>query len=188
MLFVILGLIWFVAAIVAGATGATSRLRPPAPQLMIVGLTLALILAGRSVGALRDWVMRLDWRLVVGFHLSRFVGFAFLWLYRSGELPYAFAVPAGIGDIVVAFGALGLLLFSDGASRRRRLLLVWNILGLVDILFVVLTAARLAVSDPGSMAALLRFPLSLVPTFVVPLIIASHVLLFARLRQWRSVP
>jgi hypothetical protein len=54
----------------------------------------------------------------------------------------------------------------------------------VDILFVVLTAARLALAEPQSMAALLRFPLSLVPTFQVPLIIASHILLFARLRRW----
>jgi hypothetical protein len=33
------------------------------------------------------------------------------------------------------------------------------------------------------MAALLRLPLSLVPTFLVPLIIASHVLIFTRLMR-----
>jgi len=33
------------------------------------------------------------------------------------------------------------------------------------------------------MAALLRLPLSLLPTFLVPLVIASHVLMFARLAR-----
>jgi hypothetical protein len=47
---------------------------------------------------------------------------------------------------------------------------------------VVFTAARLALADPASMRALLVFPLSVIPTFVVPVIIASHVVLFARLR------
>jgi hypothetical protein len=48
---------------------------------------------------------------------------------------------------------------------------------------VVVTAARLGLADPASMAALLRLPLSLLPTFLVPLIIASHVIL--GLRLWR---
>ena len=39
-----------------------------------------------------------------------------------------------------------------------------------------------ALQPPASMAALLRLPLSLLPTFLVPLIIASHVQLFRRLR------
>jgi len=48
---------------------------------------------------------------------------------------------------------------------------------------VVVTAARLGVADPESMAALLQLPLSLLPTFLVPLIIASHVVLGVRLAR-----
>jgi len=61
------------------------------------------------------------------------------------------------------------------------------VLGLADILFVVVTAARLGVADPESMAALLRLPLSLLPTFLVPLIIASHVVLGVRLARGSGV-
>src|SRR5262249_45403860 len=64
----------------------------------------------------------------------------------------------------------------------RRLWLSWNTYGLLDILFVVVTAARTALHAPASMQALLRLPLCLLPTFVVPLILVSHVLLFVRLR------
>jgi hypothetical protein len=178
-----IGLLWLGAAIVVGGSGRLQALRPPAPQLVVLGLALALLLAGTFVAAFRDWAWRADLRLLVALHLARFVGFYFLVLYRRGELPYAFAVPGGWGDILVATGALGLLI--SGADARRtgahRAYVVWNLLGLLDILFVVATATRLALADPASMAALLRLPLSLLPTFLVPLIIASHVLIALRL-------
>jgi hypothetical protein len=53
---------------------------------------------------------------------------------------------------------------------------------LIDILCVIGNAARMGLSDPASMAQLLHLPLSLLPTFLVPVIVTSHILLFRRLR------
>lgn len=133
------------------------------------------------VEPIRRWASAVDPRVFVAFHLTRFVGVYFLVLYRQGELPFAFAVPGVWGDIVVAVLALGLLAAGPPTGMRRRAYLVWNIFGLVDILLVVATAARLAIADPPSMAPLLQWPLSLLITFVVPIIIASHCWLFRRL-------
>jgi len=184
----LVGLVWLLVAIVAGAIGATQRLQPPGPQILVLALTGALVLGGWAVASFRRWLMDLDWRVIVGLHLSRFVGVDFLWQYRRGELPYAFAVPGGIGDVVIALLACGVLASGRTVARRPHLLLAWNALGCADILYVVLTAARLALAEPRSMAALQRLPLSVLPTFLVPLIIASHILLFARLRRWRRAP
>jgi hypothetical protein len=173
--YVIVGLVWMVAAIVAGATGLMAMLRPPAPQVVLVALTVLLLVAGRVGHNFRAWLTELGWRPLVAVHLTRFVGLDFLYLYQRGALPYAFAVPGGIGDVGVAALALALLLWRRGVERYPALLVGWNVLGLADILFVVFTAARLAIGEPGSMAALLRLPLSLLLTFVVPLIIATHV-------------
>lgn len=130
------------------------------------------------------WLMAIDVRWLVGLHLTRFVGIYFLYLYGRGQLPYAFAVLGGWGDIAVASLAVVLLLLGSPARTWRRIAyMLWNVLGLADILFVVVTAARLAAADPESMAALLRLPLSLLPTFLVPLIIASHVVLGVRLAR-----
>ncbi len=172
---------WLGLAVTVGATGLLAKLRPPLPQIILFGLTAITLLLCRQWPALRAWTKSVPVRVLVAYHLVRFVGFYLLWLHTRGELPYAFAVPGGIGDIIVATLALLLLRLNPEPASHRKFYLIWNVLGLVDISFVVATAARLALILPGSMDALLRMPLSLLPTFVVPLIFATHVLIFFRL-------
>jgi hypothetical protein len=184
--FLLIGLLWLIAAIGLGLSGLLRFVRPPGPQILIAGLTGVLIASYWLGKSFRDWLKELDLRAIVALHLTRFVGFYFLWLYGRGELPYRFAVPGGWGDIIVATGAAVILASWSMFGRRRPVLFIWNLYGLVDILFVVTTAAAEAMAIPGSMAALLRMPLSLLATFLVPLIISSHLLIFARLRRAAS--
>jgi hypothetical protein len=181
--FLLLGLAWLAIVMAAAGTGRLATLAPPRPQLLIVVLTVALVLAGMLIPSFRDWLATLPLRALVALHIVRFVGIYFLILAGRGTLPAAFALPAGIGDIVVATGALILVLLVPALNQRGRLVAGWNLLGLLDILFVVGTAARLAMADPPSMVVLLRLPLSVIPTFLVPLIIGSHLLILRRIRQ-----
>jgi len=182
--------LWFAAAVVAGQRLALERLPPPAVQAILFGLTALLLLGYFRLAPLRAWVDSLDLRALVFFHVTRFVGFYFIYLYRRGELPRDFAVPGGIGDIVVAALAVPIVLVPLDADRRARAILLWNVLGLVDILLVVATAIRLNLAAPAQMRALTHLPLSLLPTFLVPLIIAIHVVIFVRLVRApaRSLP
>jgi hypothetical protein len=180
--YLVVGLVWLAAALALGATGATTRWRPPTPQLVLGGLTVLLLAAVVARPRFRLWLATLDLRWLVAVHLTRFVGLYFLLLYyRDGALPRAFAVPGGWGDIIVATLALGLLLAGGKLDGRPRLVGAWNAFGLLDILFVVATASRLALADPDSMNALLRLPLSLLVTFLVPIIIADHIVVFWRI-------
>ena len=182
--YVAVGILWLLVAITLGASGRVATWRPPVPQIVLAGLTALLLAAVVLLPRFRGWLRTLDLRYLVALHLTRFVGIYFLVLYyRDGALPYAFAVPGGWGDILVAALALGLLAVVRHLETRLGLLGVWNALGLIDILFVVATASRLALADPDSMNALLRLPLSLLVTFLVPLIIASHVVLFWRIAR-----
>jgi hypothetical protein len=141
-------------------------------------MTGVALLACWKVPTLQEWARTIDLRWLVFLHLTRFVGFYFFFLCSRGELPFAFAAPAGWGDIVVA--ALAVLLLALSGARNWKMLVIWNTIGLTDILFVVLTALRLGLEDWRSMHALREWPLSLLPAFLVPLIIVSHVLIFWR--------
>lgn len=181
------GMIWFVIALALGASGTVRSWRPPQVVGVLFGLTAVLVFAFQRVASFRAWLMTIDVRLLVSLHLIRLVaGGLFLVLYGERQLPWAFAVPGGVGDMVVAVLALFLVAAVPPAGERaRRAYLLWNVVGLIDILFVIFTAARLGLEDAASMQALLRLPLSVLPTFIVPLIIASHVVLFARLTPAR---
>lgn len=180
--YLLAGVAWFIAMLALTASGRLATLRPPGPQLILAGATVTLLLAGSMLPGFRIWRAGINLRQLVALHLTRFVGIWFLVLYGRGDLPFAFAVPGGWGDILVATGALVLVLFVPNLVAHRWWLLAWNLLGFLDLLYVVGTATRLARESPDSMRALLEFPLGLVPTFLVPLLLVSHVWLFGRMR------
>lgn len=177
--------LWFSIFLVIGASGAVAKLQPPLPQVILATLVLLLLAAYAKSKGLRDWLKSIPIESLVALHLVRFVGAYFLWLHVRGDLPHDFAVPAGWGDIAVACFA-GILLVTKPNGRSPYL--IWNALGLADILFVVITAARLAMADPPSMGPLLRLPLSLLPTFIVPLVIFTHIVIFHRLLGAPALP
>jgi len=180
-------LIWYVLAILAGGSGFTSRMAPPLPQIVLFGLVVLLSLLYLLFHNFRMWILSVNIKLLVVVHLTRFIGFYFLYLYSQDLLPYDFAVLGGWGDIIVASCALLVILLAPLAGKSGWLIyFVWNLIGLIDILFVIATAARLAAMDPRSMSELLELPLSLLPTFLVPIIIFTHIIIFIRLKVSRK--
>jgi hypothetical protein len=90
-------------------------------------------------------------------------------------------VPGGWGEIAVAVLALGLVFLPLRASLRRRACIIWNTFGLVEILLLVATAVRFGFTQPWQLLAVRLLPCSMLPTFLVPLIIATHVIIYVRL-------
>lgn len=179
-------IIWYALAIFAGGSGFTLRMVPPLPQIVLFGLVVLLLLLYWLSQSFRKWVLSVNIKLLVALHLTRFVGFYFLFLYSRGQLPYDFAVLGGWGDIIVATAALLVILLATLVGKSGWIIcLVWNLIGLVDILFVIATAARLTIADPQSMSELLKLPLSLLPTFLVPILIFTHIIIFIRLYRAR---
>jgi len=175
--------LWLLGAVAVGHFHVLARQPLPATQGLLLALTAALVLAYRRIRPFRAWVDALDVRSLVLLHVTRFVGVYFLILYQRGELPYAFAVPGGIGDIVVATFAVVIVVYPFSDTLRLRAIYVWNVVGLIDILLVVFSAARIGLSGSNELRPLAYLPLSLLPTFLVPLIIASHLAIFSRLAR-----
>lgn len=171
---------WFLIALFVGETEVLSFLPGAAIPTTVLGLSAVLLAAYWLAIPFRRCLEGFDLRALILPHLVRFVGIYFLVLHARGLLPRQFAVPAGWGDIIVALGAVALLVI-PGAWKNRTALLAWNIAGLIDILFVVKIAAAIVLFGRDSMAVMTHLPLSFLPTMVVPLIIFTHVLMITRL-------
>jgi hypothetical protein len=173
---------WFVLALVVVGSGRLAAVPPPGPQVLLLAFSIGLLLLERRAGWLRDWVRSVDLRLLLALHLTRFVGVPIYLAGRSGRFPESFATPTGLGDVAVAALAAGLLLGGPpDTPRRRGLWHAWNALGFLDLVLVVANAARTALADPASMETIVRLPFGLLPTWLVPVLLATHVWIFRRL-------
>jgi len=174
---------WFALALLAGATGFLARLPFPGPQLIFFGLFVAALAAVTGVPGLRAWIDALPLRTLIGINALRFIGIIFLVLAAQGQIAPVFAARAGWGDIATA--ALALALVATGARRTplsRGLTHAWNAFGLLDLVVAVATATAVTLqgTTPG-MDPVLAFPLIVIPTFLVPIFLANHVVIFRRL-------
>ncbi|MEP6506769.1 MAG: hypothetical protein ABJC63_00980 [Gemmatimonadales bacterium] len=187
---ILIGLVvWLAVVSIAGVAGLPQKLVTPAPQLILAALTVVLLLASAFYPPLRSWVLESDWRALVEIHLVRAIaGAGFLLAGTRGKFPEQFANMAGKGDIAVAIlGLFVILLVAPHKSYAPFVYGLWNLLGLVEILRVVMEASRLDLADHLAMSELLRMPFVLLPLFVVPILIASHIWLFERIfRRWRG--
>lgn len=173
---------WFLAALAAGRFDLLRNLPDAALPGLLCGLSVLLLTACFAIPSVRTWLKSVDLRMLVLLHVSRLIGYTSLVLYRRGQLPYALGVPGGWGDIIVAVLALAVVFVPMRDALRQRAYIIWNTFGLVDILLLSATAVRLGFTQPWQLGAWRRLPCSMLPTFLVPLIIATHVIIYVRLR------
>lgn len=130
---------------------------------------------------------------LVGVQAYRGLGSIFLVLYGLGQMPGAFALPAGFGDVAIALLAIPLaLLYEARWKQREAALVIWNIAGILDLVLAatmgVLTtpAFNLIEANPPN-TLLAEWPLILAPLFAVPLSILLHVASLTKLSWDREL-
>src|SRR3989442_321094 len=122
--------LWFTFALVMGIQGnyIASPANPPLPLALtfLVPIVFFVILYWTN-SSLRAFSHMLDLKVITGMHLWRFVGLDFLMRYAQGDLPAGFALPAGIGDIIIALTTIPLLLaISRNTTTARKWFVAWN--------------------------------------------------------------
>ncbi|HEX2101868.1 MAG TPA: hypothetical protein VHF69_14445 [Candidatus Synoicihabitans sp.] len=175
--------LWFAAAVLAGAAGWLVSWPSFAVPALVWALTGVVTWSYFTRAEVRGWIEAIGLRRLIALHVIRFVGVAFLLLAAAGRLPRTWALGAGWGDIIVAALAAALLLVS--APRLPRLAYAWNWIGLVDLVFVIGGAGVLNFRTPEQLTEMTRLPMVLLPTFFVPLLLASHFIIFDLLRTAR---
>lgn len=182
---------WFVVALIASIAGLYNPAAGRAPTIqygLVIPIAFGMLLF-RGWPLLRRTVAAVPNAWLVGVQSYRVLGVFFLMLSAGGYLPPLFALPAGLGDMLVGilapFVAVSFARSPEGSVRRVRL---WNYLGIADLVIAVtmgfLTGPPLQFGTFNRSNELVgMFPLALIPVFAVPLSILLHMASLQKLRQ-----
>ena len=186
---------WFLLALGSSLLGIfDSNRRPPIP----LGAAAILPVVAFAVGYLRstefrEFVLASNLRVLTLAQTWRLGGVVFVILYHQGVLPGVFALPAGWGDMAVGatapFIAWGI---SSGKKFSKPIFVLWNVLGMLDLVMAVTLGILASASPLGILAgeittrAMGTFPLSLIPTFFVPLLMILHLISLSGAKRWKA--
>jgi hypothetical protein len=127
---------------------------------------------------------------LIGVQIYRTLGLVFLTLLMAGMLPAAFALPAGIGDMLVGVLApVVAILYARGVVGRERLVRAWNRSGILDLVVAIGTGfltspspvQLLSFEAPNELIS--AFPLVMVPVFAVPVSVLLHLMSLKKLQR-----
>jgi hypothetical protein len=183
---------WFFAALFLSRSGFFQGSASRVPTLQF-GLLVPI-----AVGVALFWRWPLPRRVIevapqswiVSIQAFRVEGLIFLILYAGGRLPGAFALPAGVGDVIVGLLApiVGIA-YMRGWRNSAGWVRVWNLLGIADLI-VALATGFLTSPSPVQLLALDRpnelisaFPLVMIPVFLVPFAALLHLASLQKVRQ-----
>jgi hypothetical protein len=164
-----------------------------------VAIPIGVFLAGYwTLPSFHDFVLMADLPLLTATQSWRFAGVGFIALRLLGLLPAYFAWPAGLGDMVIGVTApwVAVALTRNAQFVASKTFIAWNIFGIFD--FAVLAVGMGAFAPllfPSLLhtltpeiikaAPMRHLPLSLVPSFFVPMFTIFHLIaLFHRPKQF----
>lgn len=183
---------WFVFTLVASALHVfRTDFSRPAIFLGLAALTPIVVFAvwfAASKG-FRQFVQSLNIGTLTFVQSWRIAGYVFLVLYVYAILPGVFALSAGWGDVFIGATAPFVALRLANPEHRKTFIL-WQVLGILDLVLAVTfgTTARLIAPHGISTTPLTVLPLSLIPTFAVPLLLILHIICIGQARRWPAQP
>lgn len=179
---------WFLVSLTISAlhgfNGDPSR--PPLPLGLAVVIPIGLFLLWYAASkSFRQFVLNLNPRALTYVHSWRLVGFTFLVLYSYRILPGLLALPAGWGDIAIgATAPFAAMVLANPAHRKS--FVAWQVLGILDLVLAVGMGTASRLIDPHGIppTAMSVLPMSLIPTFAVPLLLILHIICIAQAVRW----
>ncbi len=168
------------------------------PPTILLGLLIPLIVAAvsfRLSPSIASLVSAIPLPWIVAAQVYRVGGGIFLVLWADGRMPWQFALPAGIGDVMTGAIAVAVaIMLTRKAPRAHEAAYAWCFFGIGDLVVAVTMGALTSPGLPHLLAhdapnlLITSYPLVMVPTFAVPLALMLHGLVLWRLRQASDAP
>jgi hypothetical protein len=184
---------WLAVAQYLGAANAYFATNENAVPTLLFGVLIPLMVAAiglrlsRSIASLVS-AIPLHW--IVAAQVYRILGGIFLVLWVDGDLPWQFALPAGIGDVITGcFAVVVAIRLAQKEPGALRAAYVWCLFGIADLVVAVATGAMTSPGLPHLLAfdapnlLISSYPLVMIPTFGVPLALMLHGLVLRQLKR-----
>ena len=189
--FLAIGFAFSTAISVAGGFNGGSYAFPLLALSLVIPLTIGPAITLASPGVRRLISQPEVQPGVISVQALRIIqGSVFVLMLPLGVLPAIFALPAGLGDVLVGLGALAASRWVTSGRWGR--VVWWNLFGLLDLatatvlgLITVPGPLHLLQISPTS-ALLLASPLTIIPTFCVPIYVLLHLISLRFLAASRS--
>ncbi|HEY1329620.1 MAG TPA: hypothetical protein VGI14_22000 [Casimicrobiaceae bacterium] len=181
------GIVGF-AALGGFAPGAAGPV--PTPVVPFAVFVIAGAIAWNAWPAFRAALLSVPLSALVGINVFRVAGAFFVLLWMQDRLAAPFAPSAGFGDVITGLVAMPLALaIARGRIPSRARLALWNAFGTLDLVAAIAFGAlsapgapfRIFTHEPGTLA-MTMLPWVIVPTFLVPLYLLTHLIVATRLR------
>jgi hypothetical protein len=118
----------------------------------------------------REIIAGIPQHWLIAIQTFRILGGVFLVRYFQGELPGAFAIPAGVGDVLTGiFAPLVAYWWLAGKPYARGAAIAWNLFGMADLVNAVAIGALTGGGGGG-----IVFPIVLIPIYAVPRAFLIH--------------
>ena len=128
---------------------------------------------------LSDQTLRVALTILIAPHAFRHIGMSFLVPNLNGEaMPTTFATAAAYGDLIAAvLAVVAILALQVGTRFAVPFVLLFNVVGVADLM----NALRQAEAAPHFGATWF------IPTFIVPILLVTHAMIFVRLFRRENV-
>jgi len=159
---------WLIGIILLAANGVFRTDAPRIPMALLTTLAAGyLLLLSPTFRAIISGIPQ-HW--LIGIQTFRILGGVFLIRYVQGELPGAFAIPAGVGDVLTGlFAPLVAYWWVAGKPYARKAAIAWNLFGMADLINAVAIGWL-----TGGGAGGIVFPIVLIPVYAVPRAFLLH--------------
>lgn len=195
-LFLGLAIVWSIIQSILAYSGVYQNTEVMPPLIMVFGIlpTIVFMLIAFFTKKGKAFINQVNIETLTYFHSIRIpVEIILSVLFHYGVMSELATFEGTNFDILSGLSApiIAYMCFKNRNARlnfkRKKLLLIWNIVGLLLLLNVMITAVfafpspfqQFAFNQPN--IAPLHFPFTLLPTVVVPLVIFAHILTIKRL-------
>jgi len=172
--------VWGAAVVLGAETGVFASLYMPLIAVIVAATIIVPTLVYMTSPRLKAYADRIGHGPIVLFHTWRIpAALAFFWYGLQGELPTAFWVLAGSGDLLAGSYAAYLMLQPDTARRY----LPFHIFGFADFVVAVGTGLTFTLLQDPRMALIATLPMALIPLWGVGISGVTHLIAFDMLRR-----